>query len=169
MNAHDTVALFARVAQSVEHLPFKQGVGSSSLFTRTSKFWEGGNELKDVSVQEKRINDINHELKELKARQASLKDELVDSLQYCSKCNHYYDLEDLKLSFEESHVVECVFTDAGYGDDDRFANVKRAHTYYHCPLCQEVLRHTSVVVSTGKSFTRDEYRNYLEKAGDFGL
>ena len=54
---------------------------------------------------------------------------------YCSNCAKHYPKESVTSSIEEVTKVEIVYTDAGYGDDDEIAEVTRAVTYLHCPVC----------------------------------
>lgn len=89
-------------------------------------------ELNDkICAAEKSIEDarkvVANKTKDLK--------ELKDKAWFCQNCGKFYHKETVTDSIEEVTDWETVYTDAGYGDDDEIAEVTRAVTYLHCPVC----------------------------------
>ena len=57
---------------------------------------------------------------------------------FCEKCKKYIRKSRMKTISETKTVRGvCVYTDAGYGDDDMFADVTYNFTYWVCPKCGE--------------------------------
>ena len=56
----------------------------------------------------------------------------------CPSCGTYFDKKKIKIFEEERFIRNClVWTDAGYGDDDQFADRKYKVTYCVCPKCSQ--------------------------------
>ena len=56
---------------------------------------------------------------------------------YCNNCKRYIKKSDLIV--ERKRVInkgECVFRDAGYGEDDEYGDVTYLITYRTCPKCK---------------------------------
>lgn len=68
----------------------------------------------------------------------------------CPKCKEYFSVnEKIEHVGRQESEVECVYQDAGYGDDDEFATVTRHNIYSICPLCgKEMRREFSTIIST---------------------
>ena len=58
-------------------------------------------------------------------------------LDYCPHCKKIvsYDFKDIFTVRKEIEYDKCVYTDGGYGDDDRFADLEYAVYYKKCPHC----------------------------------
>lgn len=55
---------------------------------------------------------------------------------YCNNCNNYFLKAELQTESElKTEYGQCVYTDAGYGDDDEFADVTYRYIWYICPNC----------------------------------
>ena len=65
-------------------------------------------------------------------------DILEDGCLYCSKCKKWYDKKESinKIKTMLSKNV-LTFSDAGYGDDDRYGDVTYLIYYHKCPYCHE--------------------------------
>ena len=88
-------------------------------------------EYDNCSITEK-IDLINKYMETLTEK----KKELLDNSYYCNKCNQYFEkIHWGHRTEEELHKGICVFTDAGYGDDDEYADVTYKVYYLVCPYC----------------------------------
>ena len=55
----------------------------------------------------------------------------------CNKCRKYSPLKSLRTFCETDTVKDqLVYADAGYGEDDEYADVTYAVDYYICPICK---------------------------------
>lgn len=74
------------------------------------------------------------------------KQELIESSKgyvQCANCDRFFKESDLTVSSHYETSVEMVFVDAGYGDDDRIADVTRLHEVIICPHCGKEISHKS--------------------------
>jgi len=63
--------------------------------------------------------------------------QLAKNKYFCEKCRKYSDIKKLKQTTKtEISRGQCVYTDAGYGDGDEYADVEYLVTYNICPLCK---------------------------------
>lgn len=66
----------------------------------------------------------------------SLKVKIVDKYYECPACHTYFEKNKIKKQQEEKLIKNClVYTDCGYGDDDKFADRKYRVTFCNCPKC----------------------------------
>ena len=88
-------------------------------------------EFDNLSIN-KKINLIDEYMEVLTKE----KKKLLDDSYYCGSCHQYFEkLHWGYKSEEETHKGVCVFTDAGYGDDDRYSDVTYKVLYAVCPYC----------------------------------
>lgn len=88
----------------------------------------------------KDIVDLTNELE-------ACKEELAEASKgylQCLNCKKFFKEDSLVVSNYQETNVEVVFTDAGYGDDDRIADVTRLHEVIRCPDCGKEIRHKSI-------------------------
>ena len=58
----------------------------------------------------------------------------------CPKCNHYFK-PDPKKQYANTHIENRTsYTDAGYGEDDRYADYEITDLYQLCPNCQKPVK-----------------------------
>lgn len=63
-------------------------------------------------------------------------DKLKKNNYHCISCDAYFARNEAHFkSTHETVKGECVFRDAGYGDDDRFADCQYIVLYITCPKC----------------------------------
>ena len=95
--------------------------------------------LKDLPVhkQEELLNKIQYNwLPDIKNRFA--KKISSNDLLKCPQCGKYSSTKEYSISFERELVRgQLVYTDCGYGDDDKFADVLYDVEYLTCPCCKE--------------------------------
>ena len=73
---------------------------------------------------------------------------LSNNYVYCSNCKKYALKKDLKLLFKEVEFKDqVVFIDAGYGDNDEFADVTYLVNYYTCPYCKADIEKSKMYLS----------------------
>ncbi len=88
-------------------------------------------EFDELSIN-KKINLIDEYMEVLTKE----KKKLLDDSYYCKECKQYFEkLHWGHRTEEELHKGVCVFTDAGYGDDDEYADVTYRIYYLVCPYC----------------------------------
>lgn len=91
-------------------------------------------------------NDVMKDIVDLTNELEACKEELAEvSKGYlqCRSCNRFFKEGDLTISNHYETRVETVFVDAGYGDDDRIADVTRLHEVIVCPHCGKEISHKS--------------------------
>lgn len=54
----------------------------------------------------------------------------------CTKCHKYSKTKEFTQVNEVRRNIETTFTDAGYGDDDRYGEVEYIYQYLICPICK---------------------------------
>lgn len=88
------------------------------------------NEFDTLPTQE-RLDKINYFLNILHKE----KENILQQHYHCDQCKEYFPKNNVKVEEKIETHYECVFTDAGYGDDDRFADVTYSYIYGICPYC----------------------------------
>lgn len=78
-----------------------------------------------------RLEKIDYFLNALKEERKTI----LNTHYYCGSCESYFPKNNVKIKEEIETHCECVFTDCGYGDDDRFADVTYSYVYGICPYC----------------------------------
>lgn len=91
---------------------------------------------KDVAKELKALNDLQNICEDLKCLAEKRKQVITDNKLKCKSCGHYFK-PNLKKQYRTSRIV-CKPThwDAGYGDDDRYADFRVHDLYENCPKCQ---------------------------------
>lgn len=95
-----------------------------------------------ISYVQTRIKNLS--LEEKKRILDNAKDEWIPSIindvfndkTFCNKCNKYSNTSDFKETHQREYRQEYTYTDAGYGDNDRYGEVEYLVYYNECPLCQ---------------------------------
>lgn len=73
---------------------------------------------------------------------------------YCNNCKKYFKKEEFKEITKVEKNIETTYSDAGYGDDDKYGEVEYLVYYQVCPNC----KHETPV---GKMYIRTLWeRNY---------
>lgn len=83
---------------------------------------------------------------ELIALNLELNRETKDSLR-CSHCHEWLSRDSILTGTYEETKTETVFSDAGYGDDDKIAEVTRLIAISRCPKCGAVIDKKSVFLN----------------------
>lgn len=92
---------------------------------------------KDVSKELKALNDLQSVCEDLKFLIEKRKQTITEGKLKCKECGHYFK-PNLKKQYETKHIArKIVYWDAGYGDDDRYADFEVADLYEKCPKCQK--------------------------------
>ena len=115
-------------------------------------------ELNGLPVKD-RIDKLNKIKNDAERELIKVRKDLQENYIYCEKCSGYYPKANLQtVSDTEVIIGECVYTDAGYGDDDMFADVAYLVTSYVCPNCgNKVKEKGRSILST--SNRRDRWGN----------
>lgn len=95
-------------------------------------------ELKGLDDLKSALNDLSNNIEKRKESALSKKDKNGNLIWHkCSYCKKYFKLNTKDIFKTES--VHCISThwDAGYGDDDRYADAVYVHTKTHCTLCKK--------------------------------
>ena len=139
---------------SYENIPVYNGVivgkvGDVWPPLSTIKVYDAGEIIlpKPLDIKIRQCDMWINQLREEKRR-------LVESANYCKECNSYYPKEDAGTETSTKVCTECVYQDAGYGDDDEYAEVTRLVTYDICPLCGGKSYRNSIVLKQGPSKKR---------------
>lgn len=87
-------------------------------------------ELQDLERLEDCVNEISAKIEQ---RKHQIKKDRV----CCSSCKLYFKPNPKKWYKQERIENRTSYTDAGYGDDDRYADYKITSYYELCPKCQK--------------------------------
>ena len=83
---------------------------------------------------------INKQEKELE-KISGYVDEYIQKIKknktQCKSCGKWSPTKDFKTEKEIASRVQHTYSDAGYGDDDKYGEVEYLYTYQICPLCKE--------------------------------
>lgn len=60
--------------------------------------------------------------------------DITKGYKYCPKCKEYYREKTWENEFRTEIRNICTYRDCGYGDDDRYENVKCNVQYGICPM-----------------------------------
>ena len=93
--------------------------------------------LKDLPLekQEDILKKIQH--KWLPDIQKKLSNRIKKNYFKCSKCGRYSLKKRFDIIYDQELVKGVtVYSDAGYGDDDKFADVTYSVEYLVCPICK---------------------------------
>ncbi len=88
--------------------------------------------MSDLSLekQEKLLDNIQKFwIKELKS-------EIFKNFTKCEHCGQYFKSKQYKKVSKTGTQVETTYSDAGYGDDDRYGEVEYIFNYLECPSCK---------------------------------
>ncbi len=104
------------------------------------------------------IQDIQDQIStkraELRVLEAQLEKAAKDKV-LCPGCNTYFDKKQLMTGqFQETVKNECVYTDAGYGDTDEYADVTYLRTVVRCPKCGRELKRNSIKIGEANRWSR---------------
>jgi hypothetical protein len=105
---------------------------ANSSFTEIKTYLK--NIFKNVLSKNDKIELINRLVKWL----GNESDIIKNNCWYCSKCKQWYDKKEF-INKTKTRLIRNVltFSDAGYGDDDRYGDVTYLVYYHECPYCHE--------------------------------
>ena len=89
------------------------------------------------TLKNKNVNTAKNQLSKLKSNISKIYDELTKGYKFCGCCCKFSLPEKWVRSQEEKEIKNvCVYSDCGYGDDDRYADITYLIDYEICPLCK---------------------------------
>lgn len=101
--------------------------------------------------------EISQHKLDIKRLQEELKSATVGLIK-CTGCDSYFKPEDLTEGSYKETTTECVYTDAGYGDDDEYAEVTRIYIVKRCPKCGKELDRKSFYLGESNRRCRTQYK-----------
>lgn len=69
-----------------------------------------------------------------------IKTNLIKNKRQCEKCKVYVDDSKYKIWKKKETIVEVTYSDAGYGDGDKYGEVEYLIDYIQCPLCKHIAK-----------------------------
>lgn len=95
---------------------------------------------KDVAIELEDLERLSKTLSGLSAKVGTRMSSIKEGKTCCPKCNHYFK-PDPKKQYASTHIENRTsYTDAGYGDDDRYADYEITDLYQLCPNCQKPVK-----------------------------
>ena len=95
---------------------------------------------KDVAIELEDLERLSKALGSLEAKVGTRMSSIKKGKKCCPKCNHYFK-PDPKKQYANTHIENRTsYTDAGYGDDDRYADYEITDLYQLCPNCQKPVK-----------------------------
>lgn len=104
---------------------------------------------------EKQLAEIDKIIEATKAFRSKTKNKIEKKYIYCYTCKKYHLAKSYTIVERDANSTICVYSDAGYGDDDEYANCIYHITERVCPKCKERTEIKSVITWRGPSYTRD--------------
>ena len=90
---------------------------------------------KDTNIELDNLQKIDEVLQELSTKINNRQQDLVKGKCFCSKCKHFFKPNPKKW-YDSSHIENrTCYTDAGYGDDDRYCDYTITEYFQLCPNC----------------------------------
>ena len=92
---------------------------------------------KDVGKELKALDNLQSVCKDLICLVETRKKAITKDKRMCKECGHYFKPNPKKY-YKTTHVTnKCTYWDAGYGDDDRYADFEVTDLYENCPKCRK--------------------------------
>lgn len=104
---------------------------------------------------EKQLEELDKIIEATKAFRSKTKNKIEKKYIYCYTRKKYHLAKSYTIEERDANSTVCVFTDAGYGDGDEYANCIYHITERICPKCKERKEIKSIMTWRGTSFTRD--------------
>ena len=89
----------------------------------------------DVNVEVYNLKLVKECLHDFSFQLEGRKDKIVKKYHYCKNCFKYVKTKKSTFRVSSSTTIVQTYCDAGYGDDDRYANQLVYKTYASCPRC----------------------------------
>jgi len=94
----------------------------------------------DVAIELEDLERLSKTLASLSTKIGKRMSSIKEGKMCCPKCNHYFK-PDPKKQYANTHIENRTsYTDAGYGDDDRYADYEITDLYQLCPNCQKPVK-----------------------------
>lgn len=92
---------------------------------------------KDVGKELKDLDNLQSVCKDLSCLVETRKKAIIKDKRKCKECGHYFKPNPKKQYATKRIVNKNTYCDAGYGDDDRYADFEVTDLYENCPKCQK--------------------------------
>lgn len=92
---------------------------------------------KDVDKELKALDNLQSVCKDLVCSIETRKKAIIKDKRKCKECGHYFKPNPKKQYATKRIVNKNTYCDAGYGDDDRYADFEVTDLYENCPKCQK--------------------------------
>lgn len=92
---------------------------------------------KDVGKELKDLDNLQSVCKDLSCLVETRKKAITKDKRKCKECGHYFKPNPKKQYTTKRIANKCTYCDAGYGDDDRYADFEVTDLYENCPKCQK--------------------------------
>ena len=92
---------------------------------------------KDVGKELKDLDNLQSVCKDLVCSVETRKKAIIKDKRKCKECGHYFKPNPKKQYTIKRIVYKNTYCDAGYGDDDRYADFEVTDLYENCPKCQK--------------------------------
>lgn len=94
-------------------------------------------EDKDVGNELKALDNLQSVCKDLNCLVETRKKAITKDRRMCRECGYYFKSNPKKQYATKRIVNKIAYYDAGYGDDDRYADFEITDIYENCPKCQK--------------------------------
>lgn len=92
---------------------------------------------KDVGKELKALDNLQSVCKDLSCLVETRKKAITKDRRMCKECGHYFKPNPKKQYTTKRIANKCTYCDAGYGDDDRYADFEVTDLYENCPKCHK--------------------------------
>ena len=92
---------------------------------------------KDVGKELKALDNLQSVCKDLSYLVETRKKVITKDRIMCKECGHYFKPNPKKQYTTKRIANKCTYWDAGYGDDDRYADFEVTDLYENCPKCHK--------------------------------
>lgn len=92
---------------------------------------------KDVDKELKALDNLQSVCKGLVCSVETRKKAIIKDKRKCKECGHYFKPNPKKQYATKRIINKNTYCDAGYGDDDRYADFEVTDLYENCPKCQK--------------------------------
>ena len=92
---------------------------------------------KDVGKELKALDNLQSVCKDLSCLVETRKKAITKDRKMCRECGYYFKPNPKKQYTTKRIANKCTYCDAGYGDDDRYADFEVTDLYENCPKCHK--------------------------------
>ena len=124
---------------------------ADAIFVINVNGYIGDSTLSEIKYAKMRGKEIIYFEPTLKA---TIEDNKLDCCPHCKQIVSY-DFKDFSKVDKEIEYDKCIYTDGGYGDDDRFADVEYAVFYKKCPYCSNDYLVNKIFLRKLKEYDRE--------------